>query len=235
MTSLFPKKSFTIEFEGYFLKGDCTLDGKESVLFLHGAGISTRKQFEPLRQELWERNIQSVAFDFVGHGETGGNLPSSSLQHRFLQACRVIEELKLAQPLSIVAESMSGYTAIKLLEKYKVENLILVVPAVYHAGSFAIPFNGGFSEIIRKPRSWLDSDAWEIMQKFQGKLLICYAEKDNVIPQEIIDRLYETATKAQKKERYLIQKSPHKTWEYLAENVNEFKKIFTRILETLKT
>jgi uncharacterized protein len=79
----------------------------EPLLFLHGAGTSTRCQFDPLRQQLWENRIQSVAFDFVGHGETGGYLQPSSLRHRFEQSCCVIEAMKLKEPFSIVAESMS--------------------------------------------------------------------------------------------------------------------------------
>ncbi len=202
--------------------------------FLHGAGASTRRQFDPLRQQLWKNKIQSVAFDFVGHGETGGHLQSSSLKHRSEQACHVVEAMKLKEPLSVIAESMSGYTAIKLLEKYEVKNLILFVPAMYHADSYTIPFNQGFSEIIRKPKSWLHSDAWEILQAFQGNLLICFAEKDDVIPKEIIDKLYNNAKNTRTKNLHLIQGSPHKTWEYLAQNENERERIFAQVLATIR-
>lgn len=233
MVDLFHKSLFTVDFEGSFLKGDMTLGEGKPLLFLHGAGASTRRQFDPLRHKLWENNIQSLAFDFVGHGETGGNLQFSSLKHRFEQTCGVIEGMKLEEPFSVLAESMSGYTAVKLLEKYKINNLILFVPAVYHADSYAIPFNQGFSEITRKPKSWLYSDAWEILQKFQGNLLICFAENDSVIPKEIIDMLYDSAKGTQSKSLYLIRGSPHKTWEYLTENKNEREKMFIRVLETL--
>lgn len=233
--NLYQKNSFTIDFEERSLKGDRTLGEGQPLLFLHGAGSSTRRQFDPLRQQLWENNIQSLSFDFVGHGETGGCLSSSSLKHRFMQTCRVIEAIKLQEPLSVIAESMSGYTAIKLLEKYRVENLILFVPAVYHVDSYVIPFNQGFSEIIRRPKSWLHTDAWEILQTFQGNLLICYAENDAVIPKEIVDMLYDNAKGTFKRNRHLIQGSPHKTWEYLAENKNERERVFLRVLDTLKT
>lgn len=234
MTELYTKNSFTIDFEGAALKGDCTLGERRHLLFLHGAGTSTRRLFDPLREELWNNKIQSLAFDFVGHGETGGCLQSSSLIHRFTQTCCVIETMQLKEPFSVIAESMSGYTAIKLLEKYQVENLILIVPAVYHAASYTIPFNQGFSEIIRKPKSWFHSDAWEILQKFQGKLLICFAENDHVIPKEIIEKLYDSAKGAKNKKLHLIQGSPHKTWEYLADNKFEEERLFTQVLGMFK-
>lgn len=233
MTNPYQRDSFLIDFEGFSLKGDISLGEGNPILFLHGAGTSTRRQFDPLRQQLWDNSIQSLSFDFVGHGETGGCLQSSSLENRFMQACHVIDAIRLQEPLSIVAESMSGYTAIRLLEKYQVKNLILFVPAVYHADSYAIPFNQGFSEIIRKPKSWLYSDAWKILQTYQGKLLICFAENDSVIPKEIIDKLYDSAKRTQNKKLHLIQGSPHKTWEYLNGNINEREKMFTQVLKTL--
>ncbi|HEX2579389.1 MAG TPA: alpha/beta hydrolase [Rhabdochlamydiaceae bacterium] len=234
MPDPFGKKSFIVDSAGFSLKGDCSLGEGEPILFLHGAGTSTRYQFDLLRQQLWSNKIQSLSFDFVGHGETGGVLQSSSLKHRLEQACHIIETIKLKEPLSVIAESMSGYTAIKLLEKYEVKNLILLVPAVYHVDSYSISFNQGFSEIIRQPKSWLHSDAWEILQTFQGNLLICFAEKDTVIPKEIIDRLYDSAKNTQSKNLYLIQGSPHKTWEYLAQNQQERERLFMQIIDTLK-
>lgn len=230
-----PTHPFAVAWEDRLLQGDRTSgDFREPILFLHGAGASTRRQFDPLRQRLWEEKRPSAAFDFVGHGETKGCLALSSLRQRFLQACQVIEALSLSQPLTLVAESMSGYTAIQLLEKYAVEALILFVPAVYCIESYELVFSQGFSAAIRKPKSWLNTDAWEIIGRFQGKLLICWAECDAVIPQEIIERLYEAARGAEKKELYCIQGSPHKTWEYLAENREAREKMLNQVLAFLK-
>lgn len=156
MLNHFPENIFSIISEECLLIGDQTSNEPSSVLCLHGGGTSTRQFFKTIRKELWKQQIPSAAFDFVGHGETGGRLQSSSLKQRFHHSCEVIDFLKLSHPLSIMAASMSGYTAIKLLEKYEVRDLILFVPAVYHADANAIPFDQGFSEIIRKPKSWLE-------------------------------------------------------------------------------
>ena len=234
MPNHFPRISFSVDSEGYLLKGDKTPSSHLSVICLHGAGTSTRELFTPLRQELFKQNIPSAAFDFVGHGETGGSLQTSSLKQRFQQASDVIESLRLCQPLSIIAASMSGYTAIKLLEKYEVKDLILFVPAVYHVDAFAVPFNQGFSEIIRKPQSWLHTDAWKILQQFEGNLLIIFAENDDVIPAEIIHKLYESACNAKRRKRHLVQGAPHKIQAYLTNHLSELQIVSTLIGDLLK-
>jgi len=127
------------------------------VLVLHGAGSSSRRRFQTLREELCAEGISSVAFDFVGHGDTGGNLKNSSLSSRTRQACRVVDSLNLPQPLAVIGASMSAYTAVRLLEHFQINSLILLVPAMYAAQAYTRPFSRGFSDIIRQPQSWVQS------------------------------------------------------------------------------
>jgi len=201
-----------------------------SLLFLHGAGQSSRQGFGDLRQNLYTRGISSCAFDFIGHGDTGGSLKESSLEDRTLQTCKVIEELNLPQSLSVVAASMSGYTAIKLLEIYDIERLILFVPAIYTRLAYKLPFNSQFSACTRKNRSWENSDVWSILAKYKGKLLIISAEKDNVIPREIIEQIYSSAVNSKTRKIVTIPNAPHKIISYLSNNKYYLEKIINEIM-----
>ena len=149
-----------VSFESHTLIGD-VLGPQNSprVLVLHGAGNSNRRRFRTLREELFAKGISSAAFDFVGHGDTGGDLKSSSLISRTRQACRVVDALNLQQPFSVIGASMSAYTSVKLLEHFRIKSLILLVPAMYTSQAYTTPFNRGFSDIIRQPQSWVQSDA----------------------------------------------------------------------------
>jgi hypothetical protein len=235
MSNSIQKIPFSINSEDPSLIGDkISCDKSSPVLLLHGAGTSTRKLFDPLRKELTKHKISTAAFDFIGHGDTGGCLEASSLAHRFQQACNVIEGLELSQPLSVIAASMGAYIAIRLLEKYEIANLILFVPAVYHQEAFAVPFNQEFSSIIRKPKSWLYSDAWEILQQFRGNLLIVFAEHDQVVPFEIIHKLHESAYRAKSRHMHLIKGAPHKILAFLANNSAELRFISNLINDLTK-
>jgi len=131
------KQHFEIPFDQHVLQCDSYQRGCNTIV-LHGAGQSSRHRFARLRQALAIKGIPSVSFDFVGHGETGGSLSGSSLRERTDQASAVIRHA-CSEPLNLVGASMSGHTAIKLTEKFRVANLILLVPAVYTPGPTTFP------------------------------------------------------------------------------------------------
>lgn len=234
MLKEFLLKPFTINFEDYLLHGTITCsDQIPKLLFLHGAGQSNQDRFTFIRKDLIELGISSVSFDFIGHGKTGGSLEKSSLQQRFNQAGYIIKVLNLSPSLSIVASSMSAYIAIKLLKKYPIENLILFVPAIYTTKAYNIPFNQGFSEIIRMPNSWLDSDAWNILQNFKGNLLIISAANDEIIPPAIVQKLYDSAKNAKRRELLIIENCSHQILKYLSDKPFKHKKIAKKIFDLL--
>jgi len=200
-------REFRISFEDHVLAGDLVLEPC-SVLVLHGAGTSNRERFKRLRTGLHAEGLPTCSFDFIGHGETGGELGRSTLKERTLQASRVIDTC-LTEPLILIGASMSGYTAVKLTRLHEVETLILVVPAMYTPEAYEVPFNGGFSEIIRSHRSWERSDAWEILRSFRGKLLVVAAEHDSVIPREVVERILQSGSKAQFRALYIVPGASH--------------------------
>jgi len=205
------------------------------VLVLHGAGNSNRDRFRLLRQELFAEGISSVGFDFVGHGDTGGDLKSSSLRSRTRQARRVVDSLNLQQPFSVIGASMSAYTAVKLLAHYQIKNLILLVPAMYSARADAVAFNRGFTEIIRQPQSWNHSDAWDILAQYRGRLLIVAGENDRIIPREVINKIYESADKATERKLYIAPSASHFIFTDLRKNnPAEFDYIFGLMCRILK-
>ena len=229
-------KPFHIPFEGHTLVGDIASYGEASPIFiLHGAGKSNRNRFRPIREDFWAQGIASVAFDLIGHGNTGGELRRSSLISRTQQACAVIDALSLPQPLGILAASMGAYTAVKLLDYYPVDRLVLMVPAMYAAEAYTAPFDQGFTEIIRYPHSWLTSDAWEILKRYTGQLLIVAAEHDRVIPDEVIRLIEASAIKASSCRLYTAPNTSHNIITDLRGSQSEhLKVVLDLIIETLR-
>jgi pimeloyl-ACP methyl ester carboxylesterase len=204
------------------------------LLVLHGAGHSQRARFRELRQEFWSRGISSAAFDFVGHGDTGGSLGESSLKERTEQACQVIESLNLATPFSILAASMGAYTAVRLLEHHPVERMVLLVPAMYTAAAYDVPFQGGFTPIIRRSRSWEDSDAWEILSRYRGSLMTVAAENDPVIPREVVERIHRSAVQARERELHVVPRASHNVLTDLrAEDPPHFRRLLDGLVRFL--
>ena len=162
-------------------------------------------------------------------------LKSSSLISRTLQACRVVNSVGIQQPLSVIAASMGAYTAVKLLEYYQIKNMILLVPAMYDSKAYNVPFNEGFTEIIRRPESWDDSDAWQILSKYKGRLFIIAAENDNVIPKGVVNRIYDSAVNAEERELFFAPRASHAVFTDLrSNNPDVFCSVFGQIVTMLK-
>ncbi len=236
MDGTFTQHFIQVDFESHTLIGDILSAGNSPrVLVLHGAGNSNRGRFQMLREELFAKGISSVTFDFVGHGDTGGDLKSSSLSSRTRQVCRIVDALNLQQPLSVIGASMSAYTSVKLLEHFHIKNLILLVPAMYTSQAYSVPFNRGFSDIIRQPQSWVQSDAWRLLADYTGRLMIVAGENDQVIPRAVIDRIYDSAVNAAARKLYIAPNASHFVFTDLRENdPDEFKYVFDQICTMLQ-
>jgi pimeloyl-ACP methyl ester carboxylesterase len=238
--ALMGKKSvqqrFKVNFGSNILIGDVLgPENAPQVLVLHGAGNSNRGRFRTLREALLAKGITSAAFDFVGHGDTGGDLKSASLSSRTRQACRVVDALKWQQPLAVIGASMSAYTAVKLLEHFRIKNLILLVPAMYASQAYTLPFDRGFSDIIRQPQSWVQSDAWRLLADYTGRLLVVAGENDPVIPRDVINRIYGSAVNAAERKLYIAPNASHFVFTDLRQNnPDEFSKVFDQICIMLR-
>ncbi len=199
--------SFELPFDQHVIKGDRYETACHTII-LHGAGRSSRDRFSRLRKRLNAKGLPSVGFDFIGHGETGGEITETSLYGRTRQAETVIRHF-CKEPLNLIAASMSAYTAIRLTEIFCVTNLILLVPAVYTPRAYPLPFGPEFSAVIRAPLSWKDSDAFDILRKFKGNLLVVAAENDHVIPKDVIKMLHESAKCAKTNQVHTVPDSEH--------------------------
>ncbi|SDF48132.1 MULTISPECIES: alpha/beta hydrolase [unclassified Duganella] len=233
MTSI---TDFDVPFDGHMLKADhYTGTASNRILYLHGAGNSTRHGHHLLRSALQQRGLGSVCFDAIGHGETGGALAQSSVASRTRQAQAVLAASALSKPLVVFGSSMGAYNAIRLTEQHKVDALVLIVPGVYTPSAYEVPFGPDFSAVIRKERSWDDSDAWDILSRFEGRLLVIHAEHDAVIPLEISDRLFGAATRAQSRQLHIVQGAEHnRLWSLLAETPADFDATIDMIVNMVK-
>ncbi len=215
---------FQIPFEGVLLQGD-VLGGNlpDLAVMIHGGGQHHRGKMRPLRQELAERGVGTCAFDLIGHGQTGGELRTSSLAHRTRQVCAVIDALELGSrgPLAITAASMGAHTAVDLLHHYDVGSLVLVVPAMYASAAHDVAFDQGFTDIIRRPESWQQSLGWELLASYEGKLAVIAGVEDRVIPRGVIRRFHESASNACSKVLIDVQDTGHMLFSELRERAPE--------------
>lgn len=227
--------SFSAPYQEFQLQGD-HYQGAHSnhTLYLHGAGASTRQGHHLIRSALQARGVGTTCFDCVGHGETGGALAQSSLASRTRQAQAVVAARGMEQPLSVIGASMGAYNAIRLTQHCKVDALALFVPGVFTPQAYDTPFGPDFSTIIRRERSWAETDAWDILAEFEGALLVVAAEHDAVIPLEIPERLVASAVRARSRQLHVVQGGAHNyVWSLLEQQPQRFDAAVGMVVETL--
>jgi len=207
-------------------------DKKSDFILFHGAGKSTKeraKQF--FDKSLFDVVPTIVTFDFSGHGESSGELKKSNLKQRVLEAQTAIELFTTQKRLTVCGSSMGGYIALKMLPLHDIKNLILFAPAVYDKEAHDVPFDQGFTEILRKPGSWENSDALTYLEKFTGNLLLFIGKDDEVIPSGVIDLIDSHSPKVARKEIIRFDNCPHALHDWLDNHPSERKQVAEKISE----
>lgn len=201
-------------------------------VFLHGGGdYSIKERIYDFAEPILKKKINILTFDFSGHGESTGQIKESSLKKRVMEAKEVINQFVTESPIIFSGASMGGYIALKILKSYNVKTLILFGPALYDAKAYDVRFDQGFTQIIREPESWGNTDALKTLENFEGNLLIVIGEKDEVIPPGVIQLIYHHAKKARKKEIYIIPNCPHKINTWIVDYPSELIKLHAKIAE----
>lgn len=203
---------FQVPFHGKTIHAESSFGSNGHVLMLHGGG-KDRTVFYKYRDLLDTLGFGTTIFDFLGHGETGGDIHESSLFSRTMQAEAVIA--LLGQEITgCMGISMGAYNALQLSKTMRFQSLILMVPGVYSATAYNVNFGSDFSAIIRKNRSWEHSDAWGIAAQFKGNLLVIAAENDVIIPAEIPEKILSSASGCCQKQLLMVPDAGHNNiWE----------------------
>jgi hypothetical protein len=192
----------------------CTVDYAEgastpSVLCLHGGGPSGRLSTEYLGTAMQAQGRSVIRFDFSGHGDSTGEIAESSLKKRFLEAKAVLAYFGSDDGISVIGTSMAGHIACALVKEISVENLVFFGPAAYSTKAWDVAFGSGFTEIIRKENSFLDTDIVDLLRGFTGKALHVIGEHDEAIPEPVIDLYKRALSHCRVFETYTIAGCPH--------------------------
>ena len=210
---------FEVPFQGTLLRGSrYTPSGAtQTALVLHGGGTSAAEGFGELRLFLHARNIATLVFDAVGHGRTGGAQLGTTLEERVQQVITVVQSQGLApDALALVGFSMGAYVAVKAAAQLGVPRLCLAIPAAYATQAYQVPFGPQFSQILRTPDSWVNSDAFDLVADYTGHLLVLSAEEDSVVPSEIPHTYLTCAKRSASRQHHIIRRAGHQLSEHYA-------------------
>ncbi|MBJ3816100.1 alpha/beta hydrolase [Shimwellia pseudoproteus] len=227
--------TFTLDYHGQPLRGEHTPGQRGNVLMIHG-GSKSRRALEKYQHLFHHLAFGTTAFDCLGHGESGGTLEDSSLASRTDQARTVADYIAGcgAPVTACMGVSMGAYNALQLSATRPLRGLLLMVPGVYTHTASRVPFGPEFSTLIRQPRSWQHSDAWQLASCYTGNLLVVAGEQDDVIPAEIPPRLYQAATRASHRQLWTVPGADHHSiWQQISRSPERVRQAQDRFIRCL--
>lgn len=230
------RRPFQLRFRDLPLRGTVHASAGHAprTLALHGGGASSRLGYQPLLDFLADHGHSSAAFDFVGQGESAGDLAASGLRDRAQQALAVVDFLKIPRPVSLIASSMGGHIACSLMEALAPPALVLYCPAAYEAAALDVPFGPAFQQVIRATSDFAASPAFDALERFEGRLLLVLGAEDAVIPRQVEEEYMLRARKARSVEVLRLDGAGHHLHAWLKDRPAEFTRVAQRVLATLE-
>ncbi len=183
---------------------------KRTLLFLHGAGASDKSRTIWLAEYLARAWIDSVGFDFSGHGESTKEV-NCSIRKRVLETRKILEECFMeGESIILCAFSMSGQVVMELLMEMhdRVEMCFLCAPALYHCDAVDLEFGEKFTKLLREDKSYHMNNSLEALENYHGKIVLVIWDQDTVIPYDI-PNIIEASHKNGIFKKYIIPNAPH--------------------------
>ncbi|MBI4600079.1 alpha/beta hydrolase [Candidatus Uhrbacteria bacterium] len=223
---------FETPYKNTVLKGTIYGSTDPRVFCIHGASETGSVRFDMLRHHLARVGIASAAFDFIGAGQTGGDMSGRILEDRLSQARAVVGSIHLQKPLIIIGLGMGADTALRLTQYYPTSTLILCVPAFFPEDILA-PFEIDFCQALQNESDRKESRAWDILREFSGSLFVIGAEHDQYAPEGIYDMIDQVTPNVKYKELYTIPGAPHRILPYLSDHPAQFAEVFERVYHAI--
>jgi pimeloyl-ACP methyl ester carboxylesterase len=216
----------------------CSVDYAEgvstpSVICLHGGGPSGRHSTEYLATVLQANGRSVIRFDFSGHGDSTGVMAESSLKKRFLEAKAVLDYFGLGDGVAVIGTSMGGHIACALASEVFVEALVFFGPAAYSVRAWDVPFDFGFTDIIREEGSFLDSDIVDLLRGFTGRALHVIGERDEIIPAGVTNLYAEALSHCKVFDCYTIAGCPHPLHRWVQSHPDIRRRVEERVLSVV--
>ena len=188
-------------------------DGKgpfPAVILFHGSESTGDTNFE-LAEKLAQQGIVGFAFNYRGCGISDGDIKQQTIGMG-LDDVEAAMKVFLSQKevdknrLGLLGGSYGGFLASLVVNRYNIKSLVLSVPAAYDQSELS-DIHG--AHLGKNLRHFTNSLSYKEIAKFKGYLLIIQAENDEILPAGMVEKYFESAALAEKKEKLVLKNTRH--------------------------
>lgn len=155
------------------------------VLSVHGARSDFTVSDEVTRR-LQEGDFSILAMTMSHHSDAIPEVAKDTcLQDNIDEVEAFFGDLIAARPKIVIAYSLGGTPALKLLEQHsdEIDKLVLFYPGIYDTAAYNQPYGEAFKAAITQPYSYRNTDVITLLERFQGDLLLVKGEYDGLDPE----------------------------------------------------
>lgn len=178
---------FEHQFKKYALEGRILYGTKAELPFIysiHGARADFTKA-DIISFELQQYGYSILSINMSGHSKASPLKPEqTTLGDNIYEVETFYQYLNDKRKKIVIAYSLGGTPALKLLEKHssEINKLILFYPGIYTVDSYNKHFGDEFRSIVTKPFSYRNNDTIALLKSFKGKLLLIKGQYDGLDP-----------------------------------------------------
>jgi len=186
------------------------------VISFHGNGGRGEKYYE-WGEKFAKNGMLAFAFNFRGCGKSDGNYLTQTHKDAYIDALNAfnffLEQNIDRNRMGLIGGSFGGFLASEILPEIKLQSLILLSPSACEHGDRDQLDMGSLEDEVKyfeNKKNWENSRSYANISNFSKPLLIIKSENDENVPAEVVDRYYEKAVNASKKEIITIKGADHR-------------------------
>ena len=199
-----------------FMSENISID-RVAFLIVHGWQSGQDRDYH-LAASLLNKGYTSMTVDLRGHGKSEGDINQLTRKDYVNDVLSAYDELvKQAGTMTeivAIGSSFGAYLLSLLSEQRKLDGLVLRAPANYQDARFTESFmktrSADDAEIWKsKFNAWNETRSLKAVHDFKGRVLIVESEKDEVVPQSVLQSYADAILNRDLLTYVIMQDAPH--------------------------
>ena len=201
-----------------------------TVLCLHGSVPGNRQRSAYLAKPLAEYGVSCLRFDYIGHGESSGDLTKATLHHLIQQAKDALTLMDPHKDLTVMGFSLGGGPALGILPELRIRKLALFAAGAWSDEALHAPYEERSQYHIHRAEQAQNASGLKNLGAFTGNFLSVIGSEDDTIAPQVTKQFIERSAQAASRDFIIIPGAPHILLDWFATHPAEQQELTSRVI-----